>query len=135
MLVRSSLRVAFVCLLAMSAPTSGFVQNQAVLRVSVRGCVSRRSCRVGGVARLKMALGKGTALVYNPEHIKHSGFMHPEHPSRCSEPWEKLQSSGLAGQCREIAPREATMEELRSIHTEEYLEELFNGKPTMDDST
>jgi acetoin utilization deacetylase AcuC-like enzyme len=82
-----------------------------------------------------MVLGKGTALVHDENHAKHSGFMHPEHPQRVKEAWGLLQSSGLAGKCREIEARQATMEEMRSIHTDEYLDELMNGKPEMDSST
>ncbi|KAJ1487480.1 hypothetical protein T484DRAFT_2228908 [Baffinella frigidus] len=116
------------CLFAMAAPAAAFLPSQlpsSLLRVQ-----RRHTAIAPG-----MVLGKGTALVYDEKHSKHSGFMHPEHPQRVTESWNLLQSSGLASQCKEIEARQATVEEMGSIHTLEYLDDLMNGSPTMDEST
>lgn len=45
--------------------------------------------------------------------------LHPENPRRLQSIWSHLVATGLADQCVKVS-REATLEEIRSVHSEAY---------------
>ncbi|XP_062314056.1 histone deacetylase 7-like isoform X1 [Osmerus eperlanus] len=67
-----------------------------------------------------------TGLVYDSQMLKHQcacgdNSRHPEHAGRIQSIWSRLQERGLRNQCECIRSRKATMEELQSVHSEEYV--------------
>lgn len=55
-------------------------------------------------------------------HSKGVGSPHPERPDRLRAVMSKLLASGLADCCKLISCREATVEELETVHTRELIE-------------
>jgi histone deacetylase 6 len=66
-----------------------------------------------------------SGLVYDEAFLLHRApYEHPEHPGRLSAIWKRLNDEGLAGRCRRVPAREATLEELLEIHTPEHVERV-----------
>ncbi len=61
-------------------------------------------------------------LVYDPIYLEHDTGDHVEHSGRLEAIIELLEQSGLAQKLTRIAPRPATLEELRLVHSERHLE-------------
>ncbi|CAN9512375.1 unnamed protein product [Ophioblennius macclurei] len=66
-----------------------------------------------------------TGLAYDAQMLKHQctcgdNSRHPEHAGRVQSIWSRLQERGLTHQCERIHSRKATLEELQSVHSEEY---------------
>ncbi len=65
-----------------------------------------------------------TGLGFDPAMLRHEcacgdASLHPENPRRLQSIWSHLVATGLADQCVKIS-REATLEEIRSVHSEAY---------------
>ena len=66
-----------------------------------------------------------TGLVYDERFLLHRApYDHPEHPGRLSAIWNRVVSEGLVPRCRRIPAREATRQELLTIHTEEHIDRV-----------
>jgi histone deacetylase 6 len=66
-----------------------------------------------------------TGLVYDERFLLHvAPYDHPEHPGRLAAIWNRLVSERLVPRCRRIPAREATREELLSVHTEEHIDRI-----------
>ncbi|XP_015443311.1 histone deacetylase 4 [Pteropus alecto] len=66
-----------------------------------------------------------TGLVYDTLMLKHqctcgNTNSHPEHAGRIQSIWSRLQETGLRGKCECIRGRKATLEELRTVHSEAH---------------
>ena len=68
--------------------------------------------------------GERTGLGFDPAMLRHEcncgdPALHPENPRRLQCIWSHLVATGLADQCVKVS-REATLEEIRSVHSEAY---------------
>ena len=67
-----------------------------------------------------------TGLVFDEVFLRHQApYDHPEHPGRLAAIRQRLDEDGLARRCRRIPAREATREELVSVHTPEHVERIL----------
>ena len=67
-----------------------------------------------------------TGLVFDEVFLRHQAPCdHPEHPGRLAAIRQRLDDDGLARRCRRIPAREATREELVSVHTPEHVERIL----------
>lgn len=64
------------------------------------------------------------ALISSNEYLKHDEPSHPEHAGRLRAINQALDDSGLRSRLLSIAPRPASVEELVSVHTPEYVTAL-----------
>ncbi|XP_077026796.1 histone deacetylase 7 isoform X2 [Tamandua tetradactyla] len=67
-----------------------------------------------------------TGLVYDSVMLKHQcscgdNSRHPEHAGRIQSIWSRLQERGLRSQCECLRGRKASLEELRSVHSERHM--------------
>ncbi|KAI6660493.1 histone deacetylase 6-like [Oopsacas minuta] len=63
-----------------------------------------------------------TGLVYDELMLKHeSPIEHPECPARIKRIYTAMAEAGLVARCKRVPVREATREELLSVHGEDYL--------------
>jgi len=62
-----------------------------------------------------------TGIVTSNIYLAHRAEGHPESPARLIAVQGHLQRTGLWGELRVITPRAADIEELRMVHTEEYI--------------
>ncbi|KAJ8416699.1 hypothetical protein AAFF_G00325770 [Aldrovandia affinis] len=67
-----------------------------------------------------------TGLVYDTLMLKHhcvcgNANTHPEHAGRIQSIWSRLQETGLRNQCEYIRGRKASLEELRTVHSEAHV--------------
>ena len=65
-----------------------------------------------------------TGLGFDPAMLRHEclcgdNLRHPENPRRLQSIWSHLVATGLADQCVKVS-REATLEEIRSVHSEAH---------------
>ena len=66
-----------------------------------------------------------TGLVYDERMMKHdSSSEHPECPARIQRIYTGLEEAGLVARCKRIPAREATREELLSVHGGDYLDKM-----------
>ena len=66
-----------------------------------------------------------TGLVYDELMMKHEARTeHPECPVRIQRIFSALEEAGLSDRCKRVPAREATREELLSVHGEEYLDAM-----------
>ncbi|XP_041655286.1 histone deacetylase 6 [Cheilinus undulatus] len=75
----------------------------------------------------------GTGVVYSEIFTHHKSLWepsHPESPDRATTIMEELQKQELLSHCVTLQPREATEEELRLVHTKEYVD-LMKSTQTM----
>jgi acetoin utilization deacetylase AcuC-like enzyme len=77
-----------------------------------------------------------TGLAADPLCLKHDpGYGHPECPERYEAAIAGLEEAGLAEKLTRIAPRDATREELRRVHTSHYLDmaehQIKEGAPEL----
>ena len=76
-------------------------------------------------ANNSVSLGSGrTGLGFDPAMLRHEctcgdAVLHPENPRRLQSIWSHLVATGLADQCVKVS-REATLEEIRSVHSEAH---------------
>ena len=64
-----------------------------------------------------------TGLIYDERFLLHRApYFHPEHPGRIQAIWEHLGSRGLIAPCDRVPAREATDDELRTVHSRELLD-------------
>ncbi|XP_050419187.1 histone deacetylase 4 isoform X2 [Patella vulgata] len=66
-----------------------------------------------------------TGIVYDTVMLKHTctcgnNDNHLEHAGRIQSIWNQLEKTGLTTRCERVRSRKATLEELRSCHTETY---------------
>lgn len=74
-----------------------------------------------------------TGLVYDSLMLKHQcicgdNYQHPEHGGRLQSIWARLQETGLAHRCERIRSRKASLDEIRTCHSEAYTL-LFGTSP------
>uniref|UniRef100_A0A8D0CII2 Histone deacetylase n=1 Tax=Scleropages formosus TaxID=113540 RepID=A0A8D0CII2_SCLFO len=67
-----------------------------------------------------------TGLAYDALMLKHqcacgNSTVHPEHAGRVQSIWSRLQETGLRAKCECVRGRKATLEELRTIHSESHV--------------
>ncbi len=63
-----------------------------------------------------------SGLLYDERFLRHRApYAHPEHPGRLEAIRARLEKEGLAERCQRVEAREATQEELASVHTEEHI--------------
>jgi histone deacetylase 4/5 len=73
---------------------------------------------------LEMA-ASGVGLVYDSRmcaHENESDRKHPEQPARITSIYQRLTSAGVVARCVKVEAREATNEELSSVHTQNHVE-------------
>lgn len=63
-----------------------------------------------------------TAIVYHQDYLKHETGSHPERKERLLSIIEHLKKTGLMGRLELIEPGHAKLEEIRYIHSREYIE-------------
>ncbi len=63
-------------------------------------------------------------LVTDPLFLQHASPGHPERPERLAAILEQLERMGLRARMRELAPRDATDDELLAVHTPAAIERL-----------
>ncbi len=66
----------------------------------------------------------GTGYVYDPIFLKHTRPGHPENDRRLEAIMQELTSSGLLEFLRQTPSREASVEELASVHQAQYIERI-----------
>jgi acetoin utilization deacetylase AcuC-like enzyme len=67
-------------------------------------------------------VSRKTGIVKDKRYLKHSaGFAHPESPERLAAIYEMLDNPGMSWKFTEIEPREATHEEIATIHASSYI--------------
>ncbi|CAK9237182.1 unnamed protein product [Sphagnum troendelagicum] len=67
----------------------------------------------------------GVGLVYDSRmcaHENESDRKHPEQPARITSIYQRLTSAGVVARCVKVEAREATNEELSSVHTQNHVE-------------
>ncbi|MBI4317537.1 MAG: histone deacetylase [Chloroflexi bacterium] len=62
-----------------------------------------------------------TGYVYHPIYLQHETGEHPERPDRLTSIHDALRGEGLLDLLQPIEPREATLEELLAVHTEQHV--------------
>uniref|UniRef100_A0AAV2M4Q9 Histone deacetylase n=1 Tax=Knipowitschia caucasica TaxID=637954 RepID=A0AAV2M4Q9_KNICA len=67
-----------------------------------------------------------TGLVYDPQMQRHrcrcsDSSRHNERPERTESIWNRLNQSGLRRQCELVRSRKATLKELQSVHSQNYV--------------
>ena len=67
-----------------------------------------------------------TAVIYDPNFLKHNHPGHPESASRLESILKKLTESGLTDNLIQLKPRPAILEEIKFCHTEDYVERVRN---------
>ena len=77
--------------------------------------------------------GEGTVLVA-AENKPHNKFMTPECPNRVGVMWNLFRKNGVLGKCIALDARAATLDELHSVHTREYVAAVLDGSPVNDGS-
>ena len=66
-----------------------------------------------------------TGLLYDERFLLHRApYDHPEHPGRLTAIWNRLAADGLAAGCRRIPARDATREELLTVHTAAHVDRI-----------
>lgn len=65
-----------------------------------------------------------TLLYQDPCFLTHDTGRHPENASRLAAVAEHLDTTGLAGQCRKMAPVPIALDRLARVHASTYVEEL-----------
>lgn len=67
----------------------------------------------------------GTAFLHDPLFLDHrTGWRHPEQPQRLKAILQRLQASPVWARLRQLAPRDATREEIAAVHATAYIDEL-----------
>ena len=79
---------------------------------------------LSSTATTAAATSERSGLGFDPVMLQHECIcgdptLHPENPRRLKAIWSHLVATGLADQCVRVA-REATLEEIRSIHSESH---------------
>ncbi len=68
-------------------------------------------------------MSRKTGIVKDSRYLRHSaGFAHPESPERLAAIYEMLDNPGMSWKFKDIEPREATHEELATIHSPSYID-------------
>jgi acetoin utilization deacetylase AcuC-like enzyme len=68
-------------------------------------------------------MSRKTGIVKDRRYLKHSaGFAHPESPERLAAIYEMLENPIMSWKFTEIEPREATHEEIATIHSSSYID-------------
>jgi acetoin utilization deacetylase AcuC-like enzyme len=68
-------------------------------------------------------MARKTGIVKDKRYLQHSaGFAHPESPERLAAIYEMLDNPIMSWKFNEIEPREATHEELSTIHSPSYVD-------------
>ncbi len=68
-----------------------------------------------------------TAFIYDPIYKKHfAGAGHPESPQRLEAVMDLIEKTNFAGHLEIVKPRQATDEEILTVHTERYLQQVRN---------
>ena len=66
-------------------------------------------------------------LIYDPLFLEHRPPAgHPERPERLAHVMQKLNSDGIWGSLRHIAPKPATEDQLLAVHTAEHIKQIRN---------
>ncbi len=63
-----------------------------------------------------------TAIIYHPDYLKHETGSHPERKERLLSIIAHLEETGLMRRLEKIEPQSASLEEIRYIHTQDYIE-------------
>jgi acetoin utilization deacetylase AcuC-like enzyme len=67
-----------------------------------------------------------TGLVYDEQMCLHEESGHPECPDRIKQTYSAILSQNLIDLCKQIPIREATIDELRSMHTEDHVNKMLS---------
>jgi acetoin utilization deacetylase AcuC-like enzyme len=62
-----------------------------------------------------------TGVIYDPVYLKHNTGDHPENQMRLLAVTRRLQRLGIWNELVQIAPRPATLDELRLVHSEKHI--------------
>ncbi len=65
---------------------------------------------------------KRTGLIYHPDYLKHDTGSHPERKERLTSIISHLKETGMMGHLELIEPGYAGLDEVRYIHTPDYIE-------------
>jgi len=63
-----------------------------------------------------------TGIIYHPDYLKHETGLHPENKERLLSIIAHLEETGMMGRLELIEPRCAFLDEIRYIHSLEYIE-------------
>lgn len=63
-----------------------------------------------------------TALIYHPDYLKHETGLHPERKERLLSIIAHLEEKGLMDRLEMVKPQSASLDEVRYIHTQDYIE-------------
>jgi acetoin utilization deacetylase AcuC-like enzyme len=68
-----------------------------------------------------------TLVLYDQIYLDHdTGFGHPERAERLEATMQVLEESGLAEKVSIVSPRDATVEEIKLVHPEKYIQKVQN---------
>ncbi len=65
-----------------------------------------------------------SGIIYDERMCLHERLGHPEKPDRIKAIYNKIKDSGLLSKCVPIPIREATIDELRSVHNNDYIDKI-----------
>jgi acetoin utilization deacetylase AcuC-like enzyme len=66
-----------------------------------------------------------TAVFFDPIYLDHdTGFGHPERAERLQVTMQMMEESGLAGKVEIVAPRDATVDEIKLVHPKSYIDKV-----------
>lgn len=65
-----------------------------------------------------------TGLVYDPAYLNHDTGRFPERADRVSYSYSALADAGMLERVVDIKPRPATVEEIRLVHEQEYINRI-----------
>jgi acetoin utilization deacetylase AcuC-like enzyme len=65
-----------------------------------------------------------TAYITHPRYPEHDLPQHPEHAGRIRAVWQRMEESGLLPQLLQITPDQVSLDALRTVHTQKYLDAL-----------
>ena len=81
--------------------------------------------QIGGLSISGKKQSTETGLVYDELMMRHESLTeHPECPVRIQRIFSALEKEGLSARCKRVPAREASREELLSVHGEEYLDAM-----------
>lgn len=65
-----------------------------------------------------------TGVIYHPRYLEHDTGLHPERKERLLAVMAHLEATGMMRRVELIEPRYADLNEIRYIHTQDYIEEV-----------
>ncbi|MCX9014326.1 MAG: histone deacetylase [Candidatus Methanoperedens sp.] len=73
---------------------------------------------------------KQCGIIYHPDYLKHETGTHPERKERLLSIFSRLREKGMLERFTHIEPQAASVDELRYVHTADYIEKakLYSGQ-------